>query len=288
MNKIPQHVMHFYGNADYALECIALKQITLLHVEKLNDPFDPVPDCTIDYKNDYAALLTDVRKRHPLQFESFKEKLPQQIWNKTVTDLSKTASEIRAGMFVFSTCAVRERNHPKNNLYMWGHYGNGHRGVAIEFNTTAFVESVKEQDDSNTEPIWWKMEYPKEIPKINCEDIFELVMSRPPNADNLRYSAPRINEKFRKIYSFKGKVWKSENEYRLVFISIKDGTGLKILRDDISNSAITAVYLGCRAAEQEQLRNDFIYETQRNFPNANVFLAKKKPGEYTLDFDQIV
>jgi len=44
MNELPQHVIRFYGNTDYAIECIALKQITFVHIEKLNDPFDPVLD----------------------------------------------------------------------------------------------------------------------------------------------------------------------------------------------------------------------------------------------------
>lgn len=29
--KIPRHVIRFYGKTEYALECIALKQITFLH-----------------------------------------------------------------------------------------------------------------------------------------------------------------------------------------------------------------------------------------------------------------
>ena len=56
MNEIPEHVIRFYGNTDYALECIALKQITFLHVDKLNDPFDPVLDYITDFNNNYSAL----------------------------------------------------------------------------------------------------------------------------------------------------------------------------------------------------------------------------------------
>lgn len=39
MTQPPQHVIRFYGNIQYALECIGFKQITFLHIDKLNDPF---------------------------------------------------------------------------------------------------------------------------------------------------------------------------------------------------------------------------------------------------------
>lgn len=151
MHKMPQHVLRFYGNTDYALECIALKQITFLHIEKLNDPFDPVLDYITDFDDSYSALLSHVQKHHSSQFEAFKERLPEQKWKKTIKDWSSLASAIRAKMFIFSTCAVREESHPRANLYMWGHYGNGHRGAAIEFNTNVLSESVMKKDDPNGE-----------------------------------------------------------------------------------------------------------------------------------------
>lgn len=285
MHEMPQHVIRFYGNTDYALECIALKQITFVHVEKLNDPFDPVLDYVTDFNDNYAALLSHVHKHHSSQLESIKERLPEQKWKETVAGWSNSASAIRAKMFVFSTCAVREESHPRDNLYMWGHYGNGHRGVAIEFNTTALAESVIKQDDPNSESPWWEMEYAKEIPRINCEDIIEFVMNAQPNADNLEAYGPKLYSKILQKLRFKGEVWKSEDEWRLALGN--DETKLKFLRHDIPSSAVTAVYLGCRAAEQEQLRNAFVYETRLHFPKANVFRANMRSGEYALDFEKI-
>jgi len=285
MHEMPQHVIRFYGNTDYALECIALKQITFVHVEKLNDPFDPVLDYATDFNGNYAALLSHVYKHHSSQLAFFKERLPEQNWKKIVAGLSNFETDIRAKLFVFSTCAVREESHPRDSLYMWGHYGNGHRGVAIEFNTTALAESVTKQDDLNSEPPWWKMEYAKDISRINCEEIIEFVLNAQPIADTLEVYGPKLHSKIRLKLRSKGEIWKNEDEWRLVWEN--DETKLKILRHDIPSSAITAVYLGCRAAEQEQLRNAFVYETQRHFPKANVFRANMRSGEYALDFEKI-
>ena len=273
MNEIPEHVIRFYGNTDYALECIALKQITFLHVDKLNDPFDPVLDYITDFNNNYSALLSHVRKYHPSQFEPFKKRLPKQAWKKTVAGWSNLASSLRSSMFVFSTCAVREGNHPRDNLYMWSHYGNGHRGVAIEFNTAVLTDLFEKQDDPNVKSPWWKMEYVKEIPKIDCEAIFEFVINAREKDDDLLTIGSMLYSIIAYRVSSKGKVWRSEDEWRLV--SRINNTKLKIYRYNIPKEAITAVYLGCRAAEQEQLRNDFVYETQHHNPNANIFCARK-------------
>jgi len=110
-------------------------------------------------------------------------------------------------------------------------------------------------------------------------------MNAQPNADNLEAYGPKLSSKIHQILHSKGEVWKSEDEWRLV--GENDETKLKILRHDIPNSAVTAVYLGCRAAEQEQLLNAFVYETQRHYPNAKVFRANMRSGEYAIDFEKI-
>lgn len=285
IHEVPQHIIRFYGNIDYALECIALNQITFVHVEKLNDPFDPVLDYVTDFDDNYSALLSYVNKHHSSQLALFKERLPEQNWKDTVAGWSNLARDIRANMFVFSTIAVREGNHPRDNLYMWGHYGNGHRGVAIEFNATALTELFTKQDAPNTESHWWKMDYKKEIPRIKCEDIIEFIMNAQPNSDDLEAYGPKLTSIILQRLHSKGEVWKSEDEWRLALKN--DETKLKFHRYDIPSSAVKAVYLGCRAAEQDQLRNAFVYETQRHFPNANVFRANMRSGEYSLDFEKI-
>lgn len=212
MKKAPQHVIRFYGNTDYALECIALEQITFVHIDKLNDPFDPVLDYLTDFNDDYAALLSHVCINHSSQLEPFKERLPEQDWKKIVAGWSDLASSLRPSMFVFSTCAVNEGSHPRDNLYMWSHYGNGHRGIAIEFDTTVLADSLKNQDNPNVVPSWWKIEYVKEIPKINREAVFESVMNAQPNADDLLASGPMLFSIMAYRVSSKGKVWKNEDE----------------------------------------------------------------------------
>ena len=285
-HKIPQQVIRFYGNTNYALECIALKQISFLHSDKLNDPFDPVLDYVTNFDDNYASLLSHIQEHNPAQLALFQEKLPEQNWREVVKNLSKLASKMREMMFIFSTCEVIKGNSPRDNLYMWGHYGNGHRGIAIEFDTNALGESLIKQESLDIQSPWWKMDYIKEIPRIKCEDVIEFVLNANPDPINLESYGPKLTDIIFQRLHAKGEVWVNENEWRLTLSN--DETKLKFCRHDLPDNSITAVYLGCRTAEKNQGGNDFIYETQRNFPKASVFRAKMKKGEYALEFEKIV
>ncbi len=277
--------MRFYGRASYALECVALKQITFLHSEKLNDPFDPVLDYVTDFDDDYRALLTYVQKYRPKQLGRLRERLPEPQWEDVVKSWATLANELREEMFIFSACAVLEERHPRDNLYMWSHYGNGHRGISIEFDTTVLSKSLTKKDGPNNETPWWKMDYTEKIPKIKCRDIVESVLRATPDTSKLEAYGPQLTEIINQRLHAKGKIWKRENEWRLV--QQNSGTKMKFYRHDLPDNAITAVYLGYRASEKEQTRNDFVYETQRNFPNASVFRAKVRKDEYALDFEPL-
>lgn len=74
MHEIPLAVIRSYANINCALECIALKQITSIQVEKLNDPLDPVLDYVTDFTDNYASLLAYVQDHHSTQLASFKER----------------------------------------------------------------------------------------------------------------------------------------------------------------------------------------------------------------------
>jgi hypothetical protein len=281
--KLPERVVRFYGNTDYALECIALKQITSIHLEKMNDPFDLKLDFFTDFNDDYESLLACVKEHYPKQLRAFKQRYPKASWAKTVASWAKMERETRRNVFIFSACAVEGVKHPKNNLYMWSHYANGHRGVAIEFNAPTVSEAILEQDNSNITDVWCKMLYNNKIPAIKCEDVVEHVIKV--ISGNPKPVESKLTRVIKERIFLKSEFWKSENEWRL--IRENDETKLKIYRDELPNDAITAVYLGCIAAEQEKVRKDFVYETRRHFPNAKVFKATMRRGEFALEFKPI-
>lgn len=165
MTKPPNQVMRFYGNVQYALECIALKQITFLHIDKLNDPFDPYFYFETDFNDDYQEIINFIQHNNKNDLLNFKQTLPEEKWERALKGMREYLYNTLNNICVFSTIEIFEEKHPKDNLYMWSHYGYGHRGVAIEFNTyllaKAVLSSMKNQKGAtnNVNEVWSKIDY---------------------------------------------------------------------------------------------------------------------------------
>lgn len=138
----PATVTRFYGTADYALDVIRAKQIAFVHVSLLNDPFDPYCFFETDFEGKYPPLLRYVQRHHPKDIAWFRAEVTAVNWGKTVRELQEYLQNLRKHTFMLSTSAPLAGFHPKDNLYMWGHYGNGHRGLAIEFDTENVAAAV--------------------------------------------------------------------------------------------------------------------------------------------------
>jgi hypothetical protein len=277
MTQPPQRVMRFYGNVQYALEPIAFKQITFLHIDKLNDPFDPYYYFETE---DYQEIINYIQQHHANKLIDFKQILPKENWERAVKQIKEYLDWSSNNTFVLSTIEINEDKNPKDDLYMWSHYGNGHRGAAIEFDTTllakAVLEQMKKQHDTTNDinDVWSKIDYKKEPPKITCEQIVHYVMD---------LDKTKLEEVMVQRFSSKSVVWETEQEWRLMWRN--DETRIKILKLDLMDDTIYAAYLGCRIADN--IKDDFIFETKRHFPKAKIFKARKAKGKFALDFERI-
>lgn len=277
MTQQPQRLMRFYGNVQYALESIALKQITFLHIDKLNDPFDPYYYFETE---DYHDIINYVQQHHAKNLIYFTQTLPKENWERAVKQIQEHLNWNSNNTFVFSTIEINEDKNPKDNLYMWSHYGNGHRGAAIEFDTSllakAVLKQIKKQDGitNDINEVWSKIDYKKEPTKITCEQIVHYVMD---------WDKTKLEKVMKQRLSSKSVVWETEQEWRLMWRN--DETRLKILKLDLTDDTISAVYLGCRIADN--IKDDFIFETKRHFPKAEIFKARKAKGKFALDFERI-
>lgn len=182
MEQQSNHVMRFYGNIQFALETIALKQITFLHMDKLNDPFDLNIFFETDFCDDYQTLINYVQKYHQNNFNEFKRRSTKNAWEKFIKDMEINSNKFRESTFIFSTSEISKKSHPKDSVYMWSHYGNGHRGIAIEFDTSLLTEAVLAEhkklsgSEIDIDNPWVKIDYVDEFRKVNCEDIFKFVI----------------------------------------------------------------------------------------------------------------
>ena len=178
---VPPRVTRFYGNIEYALDVIRNRQIAFVHVSRLNDPFDPYCFFETDFEDNYINLLKYVKQHHPKEMSWFRVQVTAESWGKTVRDLKAYLDALRKHTFMLSTSAPLAGLHPKDNLYMWGHYGFGHRGLAIEFDTEKVAAAVlKHHEIENGAPlqeqtVWSRVEYAKTFSPIAAADVYELL-----------------------------------------------------------------------------------------------------------------
>jgi hypothetical protein len=279
--------VRFYGNTDNAMQAIGFKEIVFIRIDQLNDPFDPHIYFTTDFGVDYATLIDYVRQNHKEDFEIFSSRLPEQNWKGFLTKITDRFAAIRNSTFILSTCAVSEKQHPKDNLYMWSHYGNGHRGVAIEFNTDLLTKAVISKEKAiNGEraqigTVWSEISYAATLPKLSCEVIYETIMAAGKEFNTEAWRQSKFGEIMPLMIRTKSLVWIAENEWRLMWHN--DETSLNIQRLTLLDDTIVGLYLGCRVSDSA--KQNMTSQLKRSFPNAFIYDGKKSAGEFAVKFD---
>ncbi|MGO9755413.1 MAG: DUF2971 domain-containing protein [Roseiarcus sp.] len=281
-SHLPKHVVRFYGTVDFALDAIAHRQVTFVHTSKLNDPFDPYFFFETDFEGSYANLLKYVRKKHPDDERWFTRLVPSHSWEQTVAEIVDHCKKLRDHTYVLSTSAPQDGTHPKDNLYMRGHYGSGHRGVAIEFDpreiAKPLIQEHKQQKgvELSESEVWIKTQYAARLDPLICAHFLDFFRNERDGGGG----KTELEKHYDRASKTKSLVWKSENEWRLQWTT--EDTKLKIHRSSISEKAISAVYIGESASKSTE--EDIAFEVKRKFPDAKVFKAQKQLGAFALNF----
>ncbi len=284
----PQTVTRFYGNVDYALDTIVNKHITFVHVSTLNDPFDPYFFLETDFDEKRGLLLKYIKKNHPSDEAWFRKQVTETSWRRTMSELRTFMENLKKSSFVFSTSGEIDGIHPRDNLYMWGHYANGHRGVAIEFDTAELSTSALNHHKSfggapiETNTVWEKIEYRPRFFPVTAENYYQFMKQEHDlQLGNITTRArTALDDYYDLLGRVKSEVWKPENEWRLLWRN--DTTRMKIYRCPITTGSIKTVILGQSMSEKS--KSDFGVETNHNFPTAKVLRAEKRRGDLALDF----
>jgi hypothetical protein len=170
---------------------------------------------------------------------------------------------------------------------MWGHYGNGHRGVAIEFDTEKLAMAVLKHHEIenagtlNETSVWSKVEYAKTFAPIAAEDVFTFLQQEK-LLESGKISARRetsLGQYYKRMDIIKSDVWQSENEWRLMWRSLT--TSQSIYKCPITQECVSNIYIGLSFAGAASA---FADEAKRAFPSAGIFHAIKRHGDLALDF----
>lgn len=278
----PTHVTRFYSQDKYARELIRTRLITFIHVDLVNDPFDPYMFFETNFGDSYTNLLKHVQQNYPQRARELATAISEETWKSALDEIRAVLSSLRKKMYMISTCAEHDGKHPKNNLYMWGHYGNGHRGVAVEFNSENLKRDILAHHASlSNKPVngnvWAKMQYQDTVDPITADAIYHYIMK---HSGHQGFDETLLDKILSAQTITKSKNWEPENEWRLMWEN--DLNKSKVRTCPINKDSIENIFIGLQA--KPGLDNTILQNAKRNFPGAKVYRAMKRPGQFALDF----
>lgn len=220
INKIPDNCIDNISDEIYKL---FLEQ----KIFDENDSTDELKKCLHSLKN--------------LNNDEFQENLLKKISNELRNEINN-----KIGIL-----SLTKRN---DNLHMWTHYANEHKGFVIEF-------------DTNNE----FFNFPQEI---------KYSLLRP---------SLKIGKQLKKdVFFTKGEDWIKEEELRIV----KDLNEASEIKENIflfkfPKKSINAIYCGCRMLNTQKNEILEIINKDKNLKHIKVFDTKVPKKDYKLEFQQI-
>jgi hypothetical protein len=282
--KPPERLTRFYGTVDYAVDVFKASAISFIHVSLMNDPFDPYFEFSNNFGLRYQALRQWVRKNQGQVAEnSFMKIMTYEGWEKIKRDVLSKNRSLKENTFLFCASAPTEKLQPYENLYMWGHYGAGHKGLAIEFDAEKVARDVY-RHHSKINPtlvdpgnIWTPVIYSDIIDPITPADCYEVFIA--PGHEVLNSKIARV---LNTVSRTKSTVWRLENEWRLLW---RNDDRSHIYQVPVRPDAIHRIYLGMRMAPE--VVRELVALCSSNFPHVEILRGAARPGEFALDFRQV-
>jgi hypothetical protein len=242
-----KYLYKYYSLNDHTKRIFTLNEIYFPSPLKFNDPFDfNIPISLEGSKKDYEELYrSQISRCEPnLNREERRRRLREHMAQKVYKDINlqkelsqETATRIKKR---YGVLCLTETN---DNILMWSHYADNHRGVCVEF---------KMCDDFNVTEKDNKVIYQKELPECNLFKTSE-------------------KQRLHTLYLTKSCHWSYEKEWRM----FKEGPGAYTLPD----RTVNAVILGCQMTDKEKVT---AWLKEKNNSIA-IYEAKMKHREFGLD-----
>ncbi|GEM_PF-2695481 len=246
--------------------------------EKFNDPFEFKPVIS-PFKNQRekqqylnSDAVQDFYYKRGLEKGVVKNRKDfKSLWKNRKNNLLKTLGDMHAfvkaefesvpvGDYLFVLCLSAEIRDPYDEVLMWSHYTEGHKGARLAIETACF------------RPPFFDMKqvcYSKDRPSFHIRDY--------------KFDPEKVqNETKRSMYT-KSIAWRYENEYRLYFAADKCKKINDLYFVDIKPEALREVIIGCKAEERELSPAMELLMGER-FKHVKVRKAKVADDSYRLDY----
>jgi len=238
---------------NYSLRNLREQKLWFSKPESFNDPFDcsinfDIIDADKDEKLQplFDRLLDIVTDKTSFRSKYMTEGKVNDLLKADAIRMAKDATKSVIARKQFGTSCFAERN---DNILMWSHYANSHKGFCLEFDTS--FEPFKPRKVQNL----LKVNYSEKYPPLNIDDI-------PNNSPSLPQN----------IYGIKSMCWSYEDEWRM-FSSAGDRSY------SFDPLALTGIYLGCN---MDKTCKHEIAKMLHTFPSAKLYEMNRSESEFKV------
>ncbi|MCU9947481.1 DUF2971 domain-containing protein [Pseudomonas sp. PDM13] len=207
----------FYSFNARNLEALSEPYVWFSKLDSFNDPFEgvvreveikgeqmllPMMKKYLKYKHKMPAIeaekaLLQHLLRAPEEAAAEYQQIAEDITNATRADIEKLSF----------FCLFRENpeRSPHEKLLMWSHYSDGLRGMRLEFDTGALLDSLEVPSGA---VIAHPVKYVSEPPTVSVMDYLSLLSDKISFKDCAEIVFNRV--------AFKNTAWEYEQEYRII------------------------------------------------------------------------
>ncbi len=263
-----------YVTADVAKIILDTLQVKCSSPLLFNDPFDSQIEIQHDVKDSEDLINRSTNAIHKLLQPFFKNRYPDKAQELVVNKMedSKLVSAKKAFdrfyLEVNEMClefAKEDRifcvSETKDNLLMWAHYSDEHKGAVIKF------RCIPEKDTAlcAAKPVI----YSNTVPLLTIEDFF--------SKRDRAIKEYLLNG----ILLTKSKDWEYEKEWREILLKQQNGQDYDLR--GVFEDELDSIYLGCRMENKE--RKEIMDIVKHKRKNMKVFQSQKSVKEFKLDFE---
>lgn len=253
----PRHLYRYLPASDpqrisWALELIQMQRLHLSSVLDFNDPFDCLPTIRVPGPAALKLRLRRDRKRvMDLGPKEVGDATLERLLREPPSRIRQFAEEtFRATISKIGVACFSERH---DDIGMWSHYSNSHKGICIRFDTRL-----------------WPIHHP-----------FTMLLPVTYSTERSPFHFPshprveRVTEMFSALTN-KATLWSAEKEWRLL---VGEGAGSKI---DFPDQLIDGVILGTHA-------NEGLVETLKALtsPKLTIYRANIDSRTFSLGFERL-
>jgi len=258
----------YFDPDGYHLRAIRDSHLWFSTARVFNDPFDSALKYNFDETNPDLRLnwaIGVIRRDFPhLSVVECRKRAKQRL---TEIDNDPNYLEqfqkdsVETNYDKFGICCLTPR---KDDLLMWAHYADGHKGFVVGYDTQKILyiqeELVKKRELLDLQMVSYK----KQIPEIN---FFESMTS------------DHTYEDIIKLLITKSERWSYEQEYRLILWYHID-TNLSLPSD-----CITEIIQGCRIEPDDEKKLRDVIQSSVSTPA--LFQAREHDTEFSLEIEEI-